>query len=133
MNIMDVILKSLKYEKVELYRYTITQDIMGRDIRTLVLIGTYTMSIQPTGSQNKVQGLTLVNSPAGEKVDEVFVSYSQVIDVKTKDLIKRIEEDNLFYEVRSIEVQKVNPTLLKNGNVLDLSHIRTYITRIDNQ
>lgn len=133
MNIQEIILKSKKYESVELYRYTLTNDSMGRDIKVLSKIGTYTMSIQATGSLNKVQGLTLDNSSAGEKVNEVFVSYSPIIDIRPKDLIKRIEVDSLFYEVRDIEVQKVKPTRLLNGNVLDLSHTKTYMTRTDNQ
>lgn len=133
MNINDIILKSRKYEKVELYRYTITQDGMGRDVRTLNLIGTYTVSIQRTGSLNSTKGKSLTNSPAGEDVKEEWSMYSDIIDIKNMDLIKRIEEDNLLYEVRSIEKQAVKKTKLKNGNILDLSHIKTYITRLDNQ
>lgn len=133
MNINDIILKSRKYENVELYRYTITQDGMGRDVRTLNLIGTYTVSIQRTGSLNSTKGKYLTNSSAGEDVKEEWSMYSDIIDIKNMDLIKRIEEDNLLYEVRSIEKQAVKKTKLKNGNILDLSHIKTYITRLDNQ
>ena len=128
MNIKDVILKSKHYETVELYRYTITQDEMGRDVKSLSKIGTYTCSIQPASYKGKA----LENSPAGESVNEMWVMYSPVIDIKNTDLVKRVDED-LFYEVRNIEERKMKPTILKNGNILDLSHIKSYISRSDNQ
>lgn len=128
MNIKDVILKSKHYETVEIYRYTITQDEMGRDVKSLSKIGTHTCSVQPASYKGKA----LENSPAGESVKEMWVMYSPIIDIKNTDLVKIVGED-LFYEVRNIEERKMNPTLLKNGGLLDLSHIKTYISRSDNQ
>lgn len=132
MNINEIILKSKHYETVEVYRYSFTQDEMGRDVKTLSLIGTYVCSIQPTGSLSGVKGRTLENGHAGEDIKEVWVMYSPIIDIKNTDLVKRLDE-GLFYEVRNIEKRKMKPTLEKNGNILDLSHIKTYISRSDNQ
>lgn len=128
MNINDVILKSKHYETVEVYRYTITHDEMGRDVKVLSKIGTHTCSVQPAG----YKGRGLENTNAGETIKEQWVMYSPVIDIKNTDLVKRVDED-LFYEVRNIEERKMKPTLLKNGNILDLSHTKTYISRSDNQ
>ena len=132
MNIKDIILNSKHYETVEVYRYSFTQDGMGRDVKTLSLIGTYVCSIQPTGSLGGVKGRILENSHAGEDIKEAWVMYSPVIDIKNTDLVKRLD-DGLFYEVRNIEQRKMKPTLQKNGNILDLSHTKTYISRSDNQ
>ena len=127
MNIQDIILKSREYEKVEIHRYSLSIDTRGREKKTLSKIGSYTMSVQPVNSEN------LSNSHAGEQIDGDFTIYLPVVDIKTKDLIKRVEADGLFYEVRKIEVQDVKPVKLSNGNILDLSHIKAYVMRIDNQ
>lgn len=132
MNIKEIILKSKHYETIEIYRYSITQDEMGRDVKNLSLIGSCTASVQPTGSLNSVKGKDLMNSHAGEKINEGWVAYCPVIDVKNTDLVKRVEE-SLFYEVRSVEERKMKPTMQKNGNILDLSHTKIYISRSDNQ
>lgn len=127
MNINDIIIKSRKYETIEIHRYQMTLDSMGREVKRLMKIGTYTVSVQPEHDEN------LTNSSAGEMVDGKLVVYTPIIDVKAEDLVRRVETDNLFYEVRKTEVQEVKPTRLRNGNVLNLSHIKLHISRIDNQ
>lgn len=132
MNINEIILKSKHYETVEVYRYSFSQDEMGRDVKSLSLVGSCVCSIQPTGSLRGVKGRTLENSNAGEDIKEAWVMYSPILDIKNTDLVKRLD-DGLFYEVRNIEQRKMTPTMQKNGNVLDLSHIKTYLSRSDNQ
>lgn len=130
MNINDIILKSRHYERVGIYRYTTSIDSMGRETKSLSEIGSVIASIQPNSSYSTVKGRGLENSHAGEKIDEGWLMYSPITDIKNKDLVK---VGDLFYEVRNIEERKMKQTILANGNILDLSHIKVYLSRSDNQ
>ena len=130
MNINDIILKSRHYERVEIYRYTLSVDNCGREVKSLSQIGSVIASIQPNSSYSTVKGRGLENTHAGEKIDEGWLMYSPIIDIKNTDLVKI---GDLFYEVRNIEERKMKQTILANGNTLDLSHIKSYLSRSDNQ
>lgn len=130
MNINDIILKSRHYERVEIYRYTLSVDERGREVKSLSKIGSVIASIQPNSSFSSVKGRGLENSSAGEKIDEGWLMYSPIVDIKNTDLVKI---GDLFYEVRNIEERKMKQTILANGNTLDLSHIKSYLSRSDNQ
>ena len=124
MNIKDIILKSRHYETVEIYRYTMSIDEMGREVKSLSKIGSCVASIQPPSARD------LLNSSAGESIKEGWIMYSPIIDIKNTDLVKR---GDLYFEVRKVEEREMKPTILKNGNTLDLSHIKIYLSRSDNQ
>jgi hypothetical protein len=68
-------------------------------------------------------GEELLASNSGDTVNEVYNMYSKR-PLKEGQRIKRIDDDNLLYEVRKCE---------HNGKKTILEHYKTYITRIDNQ
>lgn len=109
-------------EKVEVYRKVITEGKRGSDKTEIKLITNATVSIQSTGTRNKVEGLTLQDSKAGVTIKSVWVMYSEFIDLKEHDLIKR--KDGLLYEVKNLE---------PNGMGSTLAHMKSYLVKADNQ
>jgi len=117
------ILNKIDNEMIEVYNITNLEGARGQDKTTSTLIGTYKANIQSTGSQSKVQGLTIESSDSGDKVVEVYNSYTyEALTIGQR--IKRINKDNLLYEVRSVE-----PT----AQGMPLAHYKSYIVRVDNQ
>lgn len=68
-------------------------------------------------------GESLKSNGSGDTVLEVYNLYSKK-QLKEGQRIKRIEDDNLIYEVRKCE---------HNGKKTILEHYKSYLTRVDNQ
>lgn len=94
----------------------------GAEGFTEVLVGDFKVSPQPLGTLNKVEGLTLESSLAGNKLNSVFGLYGLNMGYKEGDIITR--SDNLKYELQSIEPQGIGTPL---------EHVKLLVTKVDNQ
>lgn len=121
-HIQKMILRTGCSEKVQVYRKETIRGMRGSTKTENRLVGSPIVSIQNTGSHTKVAGLTLQDSKAGAKVTSVWVMYSEYIDLKEQDLIKR--SDGFFYEINKLE---------PNGKDSLLEHMKSYLVRADNQ
>jgi hypothetical protein len=121
--LFPAILKKIDNERIEVYKIIKTTGARGQEKKDTVLVGTYKANIQSTGSQSKVQGLTLEGSDVGNKIVEVYNVYTFEA-LTTGQQIKRIDRDGLTYDVRSVE-----PT----AQGMPLAHYKGYIVRVDNQ
>lgn len=120
--IEKLILKTCCSEKVEIYRKIIIAGSRNSTKTELKLIDCPRVSIQSTGSVNKVAGLTLQKNKAGTEVKSVWIMYSAWIDLKEQDIIKR--SDGFYYEVQNLE---------PNGKGSPLEHMKSYLSKVDNQ
>ncbi len=120
--INKMILKSRCSEMVEIYRKVLISGARNSIRTELQHVGKYRVSVQNTGSVNKVAGLTLQNNKAGTQVQSVWIMYSDWIDLREQDLIKR--SDGLYYEVQNLE---------PNGRGSPLEHMKSYLSKVENQ
>ena len=121
--IFPQILNRIDNERIEVYDLVKTIGTRGQEKSESVLLNTYKVNIQSTGSQAKVQGLTIETSDVGDKITEVYNVYSFEA-LSEGQRVKRIDRGGLFYEVRSVE-----PT----APGMPLAHYKSYIVRVDNQ
>jgi len=122
-HIFPQVLNKIDNERIEVYNLVKSTGSRGQEKKTPELVATYKANIQSTGSQSKVQGLTLEGSDAGDKIVEVYNVYTYEA-LQNGQRIKRIDRDRLMYEVRSVE-----PT----AQGMKLAHYKSYIVRVDNQ
>ena len=85
-------------------------------------IGDFKVSPQPLGTLNKVEGLTLQSSLAGNKLNSVFGLYGINMGYKEGDII--IRPDGLKYELKTIEPQGVGTPM---------EHVKLLVVKVDNQ
>lgn len=122
------ILRKVKAERVEIYPLVSTIDPdSGADIvNHNTLSATITAFVNSTGSRARVEALTLQNTPEGDSITEVFTMHTDINDVVPElAWVRRIERDNIYYEVRSADDAK--------GKSLPLEHNKYYLVRVDNQ
>lgn len=122
MSIKSLIKRTGCSEKVEIYRKKIVSGFRNSTKTETFLVGKAIVSIQNTGSINKVAGLTLQDGKTGVSVNSVWVMYSEWIDLKEQDIVKR--SDGFLYEVKNLE---------PNGRGSILEHMKSYLVRVDNQ
>ncbi|MCX4348362.1 MAG: hypothetical protein OSJ76_01090 [Alphaproteobacteria bacterium] len=118
----NLIIRTGCSEKVEIYRKKIVSGQRNSTKTETFIVGKAIVSIQNTGSIHKVAGLTLKDGKAGVSVNSVWVMYSEWIDLKEQDIIKR--SDGFLYEVKNLE---------PNGRGSRLAHMKSYLVRVDNQ
>jgi hypothetical protein len=122
--IRNLILRTGCSETVEIYRSEETDGVRGSISTQVNKIGSVLSLVESTGTLSKVQGLTLISKHSGDKINSVYIMYSEITDMMIKDIIKRTQVDGLDYEVKDIEI---------NGKGSPLAHMKAYLVRIDNQ
>ena len=105
------VVRKVKYEKPN-----------GAEGYTEKIIGDFTVSTQPLGSLNKIEGLTLESSLAGNQINSVFGIYSPDYGYKEGDIITR--PDGYKYEVKAVEP-------LGEGTLFE--HVKVLLVKVDNQ
>lgn len=86
-------------------------------------LGEFKVNIQPLGTLNKVEGLTLNTELVGNSIQEVWGMYSHNYGFQMGDIITR-SSDGLKYEIKSAEL---------NGIGTPLEFMKCLIQRVDNQ
>lgn len=105
------VIRKVKYEKPN-----------GAEGYTEQIVGDFTVSTQPLGSLNKIEGLTLESTLSGNKKNSVFGIYSADYGYQNGDIV--IRPDGLRYEVKSVEP-------LGEGTLFE--HVKVLLSKIDNQ
>jgi hypothetical protein len=86
-------------------------------------LGDFKVNIQPMGTLNKIEGLTLRSELTGNGIDEVWGMYSHNYGFKMGDIVTR-SSDGLKYEIKSAEI---------NGLGTPLEFSKCLIVKVDNQ
>lgn len=125
MSIKPYIIRTKCGEKVEIYRRSIVKGERNSTKTAIEKINEGELvSIQSISGLQSVGGFVLIDKSSGTQINASFKMYCDIIDLKDKDIIKRIERDGLFYEVRNLET---------NGTGASLSHMKSYLVKADNQ
>lgn len=123
-DIKTIILKSGVYENIDIYRKTKVGDYLGSPMYKYTKIFTTLASVQPETSENEVDRLFIDDSPSGTKINDVYKVFSEIFNLENQDLVKRVEDDNQWYEVRPIKAYK---------NKINIPHLMFHITKKDSQ
>lgn len=115
-NVLKMIMEN---EQVEVYEKTTTVKPSGGTSIKWELSDTILCNIQA----NTKYGEALSSSESGDVVNAVYNLYTRT-PLQEGLRIKRIQDDNLLYEVRNVE---------HNGKKTILEHYKAYLTRLDNQ
>lgn len=94
----------------------------GSEGYEIIPIGDFKVSPQPLGTLNKVEGLTLQSSLAGNKINSVFGLYGSNIGYQEGDIITR--SDGFKYELKTIEPQGIGTPM---------EHVKLLVVKVDNQ
>lgn len=123
-DIKSLILKSGVYENIDIYRKTQVGEYLGSPMYKYTKIFTTLASVQPETSENEVDRLFIDDTPAGTKINDVYKVFSEIFNLENQDLVKRVEDDNQWYEVRPIKPYK---------NKIMIPHLMFHITEKDSQ
>lgn len=115
-NVLGMIIEN---EQVEVYEKTSTVKPNGATSIKWELSKTILCNIQA----NTKYGEALSSSNSGDVVNAVYNLYTRT-PLQEGLRIKRIQDDNLLYEIRNVE---------HNGRKTILEHYKAYLTRLDNQ
>lgn len=123
-DIKTLILKSGVSENIDIYRKTQVGEYLGSPMYKYTKIFTTLASVQPETSENEVDRLFIDDTPAGTKINDVYKVFSEIFNLENQDLVKRVEDDNQWYEVRPIKPYK---------NKIMIPHLMFHITKKDSQ
>lgn len=109
----------LENEQVEVYEKQTSIKPSGSTSIKWVKIGSILCNIQA----NHEYGKALQQSEAGDTVKALYNIYTKK-PILIGQRIKRVQDDNLLYEIRNVE---------HNGKKTVLEHYKGYLERVDNQ
>ncbi len=121
---INTMISLMDNESVKVQRKELTEKPDGSQSWQNQEIGNFQMSVQGIRSSVKVEGYVLNKALEGAKLDSTFICYSQNVDIKAGDIIKRTQRDKKDYEVLGTEPKGV-------GTILE--HRVSIISRLDNQ